>query len=147
MQHDSVRACGSYHQQPESGVATHYGSMLKLIISFLQAVEAMCKMLPPPVVIKHVLQPFLLSLPHGPHIALGLANLAAAIDSHALAIELLPSLVAVLTTPADMAGHSSAAQVDATGGLRGEAPLGMFEGTSHQPCRLLHWQAICNADE
>ena len=94
----------------------------------MQALRAVSAVLPPPVVIKHALQPLLMSLPQGPHIALGLVSLVAAADARTLSTELLPSLVAVLTAPAAAASQLSPARVDANG--HGTASASAFSQTA-----------------
>ena len=73
------------------------------------------------------MQPLLLSLSRGPHIALGLADLATALDAHTVATELLPNLVAVLVTPPASLAQLSPAK--GNGSPQGQSPkvvLGML---------------------
>lgn len=76
----------------------------------------MCGVVPGPLVVKHILQPLVMSLPLGPHIALSLAALAKSVDSRVICMELLPSLVDVLIITAGTGAVTQPA-VDSQQGL------------------------------
>ena len=105
----------------------------------MKAVSTLCRLLPTPAAIKHILQPLLMSLHRGPHIALAIATLAqGCLSSRLVAAELLPCLVAALVVPASAA----AAAASPAGASRGSpGPDLERSSTAVDKCdgRAIYW--------